>query len=175
MLLIVLMPLFVIIALLIVLEDGPPIFHRQSRPGKNDVLFELYKFRTMKMETPEIATHLLRNPDQYLLRSGRMLRKLSLDELPNILNVIKGDLNYVGPRPALYNQYDLISLRQKYGINRIKPGITGWAQVNGRDENDIDRKIELDQWYLDNNSKMLDMKILFLTFTKVLKMKNVSH
>jgi len=129
----------------------------------------------MRKETPEVATHLLGNPDLYLLKFGKMIRKLSLDELPNLINVIRGDMVFVGPRPALYNQDDLIDLRTKYCIDKLKPGITGWAQVNGRDELSIPDKVSFEKYYLENKSGLLNLKIIVMTVLKVFRMKGVSH
>jgi O-antigen biosynthesis protein WbqP len=168
-------PIFLLISLLIYLEDGRPILYKQRRPGVNNVLFDFYKFRTMKKNTPEVATHLLQNPEQYLLKVGKFLRKYSLDEFPNFLNIIKGDISIVGPRPALYNQYDLIEMRTKLGIHKLKPGITGWAQVNGRDEISLEKKVELEYWYLQNKTFILDMKIILLTIKKSIFGADVSH
>ncbi len=136
--LILISPIYLLICLVLFIEDGFPVHFKQKRPGRNHVIFNFYKFRSMKINTPDVATHLLENPDKYLLKTGRFIRKLSLDELPNLINVIRGEMNFVGPRPALYNQYDLLALREKKGIHRLKPGITGWAQVNGRDELSIE-------------------------------------
>lgn len=140
-LIIVLSPIIFTIALIIMLSDGFPVLYRQQRPGKENVIFTFYKFRSMKNDTPEIATHLLSDSKNHLLPFGKFIRKVSLDELPNLLNVLKGDMVFVGPRPALHNQYDLIEMRNNLGINRIKPGITGWAQVNGRDELSLAKKV----------------------------------
>ncbi len=129
----------------------------------------------MKKNTPNVATHLLENPGQYLLNIGGLLRKLSLDELPNLINIIKGEMVFVGPRPALYNQDDLMALRVVAGVDQLKPGITGWAQINGRDEISIEEKVKLDQAYLSTKSFLFDLKILFKTFTNVLFSKGVSH
>jgi O-antigen biosynthesis protein WbqP len=129
----------------------------------------------MKKNTPNVATHLLENPSQYVLKSGRLLRKLSLDELPNIINIIKGEMVFVGPRPALYNQDDLMALRVKAEVHQLIPGITGWAQVNGRDEIALDEKVKLEREYLERKSFRFDMKIIVLTFTKVLKSQGVTH
>ena len=174
-LLIVLSPIFLITVLLIIIDDGSPIFYTQNRPGQNNRIFKFYKFRTMRKETPEVATHLLGDPDLYLLKFGKMIRKLSLDELPNLINVIRGEMVFVGPRPALYNQDDLIYLRTKYCIDKMKPGITGWAQVNGRDELSILDKVSYDQYYLENQSLFLNIKIIILTVFKVFGMKSISH
>jgi O-antigen biosynthesis protein WbqP len=133
------------------------------------------KFRTMRIDTPPVATHLLENPDEYLTPIGIFLRKLSLDELPQLWSVMKGYMSLVGPRPALFNQDDLIALRTEKGVHKIIPGITGWAQVNGRDDIPIPKKVEFDEYYLKNRSFFFDIKILFLTFLKVARADNVSH
>ena len=168
-------PIYLFISLAIFIEDGLPIHFKQKRPGKNHIIFDFYKFRSMKKSTPNVATHLLENPEQYLLKIGKFIRKLSLDELPNLINVIKGEIGFVGPRPALYNQDDLLALRVKYGIDKLKPGITGWAQVNGRDEIPISQKVELEKYYLENKNIFLDIKILFLTIKNIIVGKDVSH
>ena len=164
-----------ITALIIIIDDGRPIFYIQNRPGQNNRIFKFYKFRTMRKETPEVATHLLGNPDLYLLKFGKMIRKLSLDELPNLINVIRGEMVFIGPRPALYNQADLIKLRTAAGIHKLLPGITGWAQVNGRDELSILDKVSFEKYYLENKSMLLNLKIIVLTILKVFGMKGVSH
>ena len=133
------------------------------------------KFRTMRINTPAVATHLLENPNKYLTPIGIFLRKLSLDELPQLWSVLKGDMSFVGPRPALFNQDDLIALRTERGVHRLIPGITGWAQINGRDDIPIPRKVEYDEYYLNHRSFYFDLKILFLTFLKVTRADNVSH
>jgi len=173
--LIIISPIFLFITLAIFIEDSFPILYKQKRPGLYHRLFDFYKFRTMKKNTPVVATHLLENPEKYLLKIGAFLRRFSLDELPNLINVAKGDIEFVGPRPALYNQADLISLREKYGIDKLKPGITGWAQINGRDEISIEEKVKLEKYYLENKSLILDIKILFLTIKYSLLGKGVSH
>lgn len=173
--LILISPLYFLIAILILIEDGFPIHFKQKRPGKNHVMFNFYKFRSMKKNTPNVATHLLKNPQQYLLNVGKLLRKYSLDELPNLINIAKGEICFVGPRPALYNQYDLIKMRTERGIHKLKPGLTGWAQINGRDEISIEKKVELEYWYLQNKTIMLDIKIFILTFWKVFFGSNISH
>ena len=129
----------------------------------------------MKKHTPNVATDLLKNPEKYILFSGKIIRKFSLDELPNLINILKGDMNFVGPRPALPSQVELNIKREQLGIHKLKPGITGWAQINGRDEISIDKKVELDYYYLQNKSFLLDLKIIFLTFFKVFKKSNISH
>ena len=138
---ITLLPLFILIGLLIFVEDGFPVFFTQKRVGINYTFFQIFKFRSMKKNTPNVATHLLRNPEQYLLKIGKLIRKASLDELPNIINIIKGEMVFVGPRPALYNQDDLMTFRVALGVDKLKPGITGWAQINGRDDISIEKKI----------------------------------
>ena len=151
-LLIILSPLFLIVALVILVEDGFPIFFTQRRVGINYSFFYIYKFRSMKKSTPNVATHLLTNPDQYLLKIGKFIRKTSLDELPNLINIIKGEMVFVGPRPALYNQDDLMEFRVATGVSKLKPGITGWAQINGRDEISVAQKVQLEQEYLYKKS-----------------------
>ena len=174
-LLILLLPLFFAIFLFLFLEDGMPIIYKQKRAGVNSTFFFIYKFRTMKRNTPELPTHLLVDPDKYILKIGYLLRKFSLDELPNLINILKGEMVFVGPRPALHNQSDLIALRKKYGIDKLKPGITGWAQVNGRDELSLEEKCNFDKEYLDKRSLIFDLKILLLTFSKVVLGSNVRH
>ena len=174
-LLIVLLPIFLIIVLLCILEDGFPVFFIQKRVGINNTFFKIYKFRSMKKDTPNVATHLLNNPDQYLLKIGKFIRKTSLDELPNLINIIKGDMVFVGPRPALYNQVDLMALRVAIGIDKLKPGITGWAQINGRDEISIEKKVQLEREYMYKKSTLFDFEIIIKTFTNVLFSKGISH
>ncbi len=164
-----------IISLIIRITTKEKTIFASDRVGKNNKIFKMYKFKTMWKNTPDVATHLLENPDQYITPVGKLLRKTSLDELPQIFNIIKCDMNFVGPRPALHNQYDLIELRTKKGIHGIAPGITGWAQVNGRDELSIPDKVECDEYYLKNKSWFLDIKIIFMTFVPVLKTKGVDH
>ena len=168
-------PLFLIVALVILIEDGFPIFFTQKRVGINYTFFKIYKFRSMKKDTPNVATHLLTNPNQYLLRIGKLIRKTSLDELPNLFNIIKGEMVFVGPRPALYNQDDLMSLRVATGVDKLKPGITGWAQINGRDDLSIENKVQLEQEYMIKRSTLFDIEIIIKTFTNVLFSKGVSH
>lgn len=173
--LIVLSPLFLILAFAIFIEDGYPFFFTQKRVGINYSFFNIYKFRSMKKNTPNVATHLLINPDQYLLKIGKFIRKTSLDEIPNLINIIKGEMVFVGPRPALYNQDDLMTFRVATGVSKLKPGITGWAQINGRDELSIAKKVQLEQEYLYKKSFLFDIEILIKTFTNVLFGKGVSH
>ena len=172
---IILIPLFVAVALAIFIEDGFPILFTQKRVGINYSFFKIYKFRSMKKNTPNVATHLLTNPDQYLLKIGKFTRKTSLDELPNLINIIKGEMVFVGPRPALYNQDDLMTFRVATGVSKLKPGITGWAQINGRDEISIAQKVQLEQEYLYKKSISFDIEIIIKTITNVLFSKGVSH
>lgn len=173
--LIILSPIFLAVALAIFIEDGSPIFFKQKRVGINYTFFNIYKFRSMKKNTPNVATHLLENPASYLLRIGGVLRKLSLDELPNLINIIKGEMVFVGPRPALYNQEDLMTLRVATGVDKLKPGITGCAQINGRDEVSIEAKVALEKEYLERKSVWFDFLIVVKTFTSVLFSKGVAH
>jgi O-antigen biosynthesis protein WbqP len=173
--LIFLLPILIIIAIAIVLEDGYPIYFIQRRVGINYSFFNIYKFRSMKKNTPNVATHLLSNPEQYLLKIGNFIRKSSLDELPNLINIIKGEMVFVGPRPALYNQDDLMTLRVATGVDKLKPGITGWAQINGRDDISIEKKVQLEQEYMNKRSTLFDIEIIIKTFTNVLFSKGVSH
>ncbi len=151
------------------------VLYWSDRVGKNNKIFKMPKFRSMLTDTPAVATHLLDNPDAYLSPIGGFLRRSSLDELPQLFSVLKGDMSFVGPRPALFNQNDLITLRTEKGVDKLLPGITGWAQVNGRDELSIPDKVILDVEYLNRQSFWLDMKILWMTFLKVIKRDGVSH
>ena len=167
---IVLAPVYLIIALAIKIDDPGPVFFRQKRVGIHKSHFQIMKFRTMKMETPrDMPTHLLENPEQYITRMGKFLRKSSLDELPQIFQIFTGDMSIIGPRPALWNQFDLIEERDKYGANDVRPGLTGWAQINGRDELPIDVKARLDGEYVENLSFLFDCKCFLGTITSVLK------
>ena len=172
---VLLSPIFIIVGLVIFFEDGSPIFFLQNRVGINYSFFNIYKFRSMKKKTPNVATHLLANPELYLLKIGKFIRKTSLDELPNLINIIKGEMVFVGPRPALYNQDDLMTLRVATGVDKLKPGITGWAQINGRDEISIEVKVALEQEYLKRKSFLFDSYIIIKTFTNVLISKGVNH
>jgi O-antigen biosynthesis protein WbqP len=174
-LLIVLFPIFLFIAIAILIEDGYPFFFNQKRVGINYLFFNIYKFRSMKKNTPNVATHLLNNPEQYLLKVGKFIRKTSLDELPNLINILRGEMVFVGPRPALFNQDDLMVLRVATGVDKLKPGITGWAQINGRDDISIEKKVQLEQEYLQKKSFLFDIEILITTFKNVLFSKGVSH
>jgi O-antigen biosynthesis protein WbqP len=174
-LLIIFSPIFLLVFFAILIEDGFPIFFTQKRVAINYSFFNIYKFRSMKKNTPNVATHLLENPDQYLLKIGKFIRKNSLDELPNLINIIKGEMVFVGPRPALYNQNDLMEFRVATGVDKLKPGITGWAQINGRDEISIADKVKLEQEYMYKKSILFDIEIIIKTFTNVLFSKGVSH
>lgn len=172
--LILLLP-FIFVSLLVALSSKGPIIYWSDRVGRYNQIFKMPKFRSMLIDTPAVATHLLTNPDQYLTPVGSFLRKSSLDELPQLWSIIKGDMSFVGPRPALYNQADLITLRTEKQVHTIIPGLTGWAQINGRDELPIPQKVELDAYYLQHQSLLLDIQILFLTFFKVIKRDGVTH
>ena len=164
-----------IISFLVYISSGRPVFYWSDRIGKESLTFSMPKFRTMRINTPEVATHMLNDPNIFLTPIGKFLRKTSLDELPQIWCVIIGDMNFVGPRPALFNQNDLINLRTKEGVDKLLPGITGWAQVNGRDELSIPDKVALDVEYMNRKSFWFDLKILWMTFLKVINSQGVSH
>lgn len=171
---VILFPLFLIISIALIIDDYGPIFFTQKRIGLHKTFFMLYKFRSMKMSTPhDTPTHLLQNPEQYITRLGRFLRKYSLDELPQIWNILKGDMGIVGPRPALWNQNDLIAERDKYGANDVRPGLTGWAQINGRDELEIPLKAKLDGEYVKKLCFTFDCKCFFGTFLTVFRSDGV--
>lgn len=168
--LIVLSPVYLILMLAIKLDSKGPILFRQKRVGIGKSHFNILKFRTMRIDTPkDMPTHLLQNPEQYITKVGKFLRKTSLDELPQIFNILKGDMSIVGPRPALWNQYDLIEERDKYGANDIRPGLTGWAQINGRDELEIPVKAKLDGEYVQKMGFPMDVRCFFGTFLSVLR------
>lgn len=171
--LIALSPLFLVVAIFIKIESKGPILFKQDRIGKDNINFTIYKFRSMRTDTPDVATHLLDNPDIFITKIGGFLRRTSLDELPQLINILKGDMLFVGPRPALYNQYDLRDLRTEKGVHVLYPGVSGWAQVNGRDELEIPDKVEFDRQYLENRSVMLDIKIVFMTLFKVFKREGI--
>lgn len=164
-----------IIALIIKLTSRGPAIHFSKRVGKNNKLFLMPKFRSMFVETPQVATHLLKNTDSFVTPVGRFIRKTSLDELPQLFSVIKGDMSLVGPRPALFNQDDLVQLRTEKGVDQLRPGVTGWAQINGRDDLPIPIKVNFDFEYLNQMSLLFDFKILFLTVFKVLKSDGIKH
>lgn len=172
--LVLLSPVFLLLIVWIKLDSKGPILFKQKRVGIHKKLFSILKFRTMRIDTPkDCPTHLLENPEQYITKSGRLLRKTSLDELPQIINILKGDMSIVGPRPALWNQDDLIAERDKYGANDIMPGLTGWAQINGRDELPIEVKAELDGYYVKHRGFLMDIKIFFGTIFSVVKHEGV--
>jgi len=173
-LIILLLPIL-LIALLVRFTSNGKALYWSDRVGKNGVLFRMPKFRTMQVDTPTVASHLMTNPNAFLSPIGVFLRRLSLDELPQLFSVLKGDMSFVGPRPALFNQDDLIALRTEKGVDKLLPGITGWAQVNGRDELSIPDKVALDVEYLNRQSFWFDIKILWMTFLKVIKRDGVSH
>lgn len=166
---------FLLVCLAVKLTSKGPVFHLSKRIGKNNKIFLMPKFRSMRIDTPQVATHLLENPSKYLTPIGGFLRKSSLDELPQLLSVIQGHMSFVGPRPALFNQDDLKELRTQLNVHTLTPGITGWAQVNGRDELPIPVKVQFDEYYLKNQSVILDLKIIFLTAYKVFRSEGVSH
>lgn len=167
-------PLFVV-ALMVRLTSKGPVLYWSDRVGRNNTIFKMPKFRSMQVGTPAVATHLLSNPNIYLTPVGSFLRKSSLDELPQLWSIIKGDMSFVGPRPALFNQHDLVALRTQHGVHALLPGLTGWAQVNGRDELPILEKVKLDVEYLKRQSLSFDVYILWKTFVKVLLRDGVSH
>jgi O-antigen biosynthesis protein WbqP len=167
-------PIAILVILIRVTSTGP-IFYWSQRFGKGNLLFSMPKFRSMRIDTPAVATHLLQNPDQWLTPIGSFLRKSSLDELPQLWCILKGDMSFVGPRPALFNQDDLIAMRTERGVHQLVPGLTGWAQVNGRDELPIPKKVEFDLEYLQRKSFLFDLKILWMTALKVVVRDGVSH
>lgn len=172
--LLLLSPIYLIIIISIKIESKGPILFKQKRVGKNKVLFNIYKFRTMRIDTPaNTPTHMLENPDQWITKVGKFLRKTSLDEIPQLINIVKGNMSFVGPRPALWNQYDLIEERDKYGIHKLLPGITGWAQVNGRDKLLITDKAKLDGEYLKHLNLWTDIKLVIKTIIVVFKSDGV--
>ena len=165
----------ILIALLIKINSAGPAFYWSDRVGRNNKIFKMPKFRSMKLNTPSVATHLLEEHERYLTKIGVWLRKLSLDELPQLFSILKGDMSIVGPRPALFNQSDLIEMRTSYGVHELTPGLTGWAQINGRDELPIVEKVKYDYEYLLNKSFKEDIKILWMTLKKVILKEGVSH
>ncbi len=173
-LIILLLPILVV-AMAVWLTSPGSILYWSDRVGRFNRIFKMPKFRTMQVNTPAVATHLLSNPAQFLTPIGSFLRKSSLDELPQLLSIIRGDMSFVGPRPALFNQDDLVALRTHYGVDNLVPGLTGWAQINGRDELPIPEKVKLDVDYMNNQSFLFDLKIIFLTFLKVLRRDGIQH
>lgn len=166
---------FLIVLIAVRLTSPGRALYWSDRVGRNNHIFKMPKFRTMRINTPAVATHLLSNPEQYLTPIGSFLRKTSLDELPQLWSIIKGDMSFVGPRPALFNQDDLIALRTEYGVDKLTPGLTGWAQINGRDELPIPEKVKLDVEYMHKQTFMFDLRIIFLTFIKVLRRDGIQH
>lgn len=172
----ILWPLFLVIAIIIKIDSKGPVFFKQKRVGKNKEYFYILKFRTMRTDTPnDMPTHLLKDPEAFITKSGKFLRKTSLDELPQIINILKGEMSIIGPRPALWNQYDLIAERDKYNANNVYPGLTGWAQINGRDELPIDIKSKLDGQYVEKIGLLFDIKIFLKTIFSVLKSEGVKE
>lgn len=167
-------PIILIVAILVKITSKGPILFKQRRIGKDNVEFNIYKFRTMRIETPNVATHLLNDSDSFYTPIGKALRKVSLDELPQLFNILKGEMSIIGPRPALYNQYDLKELRTSKGIHRLMPGLSGWAQVNGRDTISLEAKVEFDKEYLERQSFLFDLKIIWLTVLRVFKAEGVT-
>jgi O-antigen biosynthesis protein WbqP len=167
-------PIFITLTIYIKIDSKGAVFFRQKRIGKNKMEFYILKFRTMRIDSPkDMPTHLLQNPDKFITKAGKFLRKTSLDELPQIMNILKGCMSFIGPRPALWNQYDLIKIRDRYGVNDVNPGITGWAQVNGRDELSIEEKAKYDSEYVENLNVNFDIKVLIKTISSVLLKKGV--
>jgi len=164
-----------ILAVAVRLSSPGPVLYWSDRIGRHNEIFKMPKFRSMLIDTPPVATHLLQNPDQWLTPIGSFMRKSSLDELPQLWSILKGDMSFVGPRPALFNQYDLITLRKKNRVDELVPGLTGWAQVNGRDELPISQKVKLDSEYLQRRSLLFDLRVLWMTVLKVLGRDGVSH
>ena len=172
---IILSPVILIVALAVKFTSPGPMLFKQRRIGKDNIEFEIYKFRTMRIDTPNVPTHLLENPDQWITPVGKFLRKTSLDELPQLFNILKGEMSIVGPRPALYNQSDLRDMRTAVGVHKLTPGLTGWAQINGRDEIPLSLKVRFDKEYLDRKSFLFDIKIIFMTVLSVLKSDGVQE
>ena len=165
----------IIIALTIILTSKGPVIYWSTRIGQNNSSFRMPKFRTMNLDSPDLPTHLMKKPEKYITKIGSFLRKTSLDELPQLWSVLMGDMGFVGPRPALFNQNDLIALRSQQGVEKLLPGVTGWAQIKGRDELPIPQKVEMDVYYLKNQSLLFDLKIIWLSLFVVLNWKNISH
>ncbi|NKF08501.1 sugar transferase [Clostridium gasigenes] len=171
---IVFSPVILIVSILVKITSKGPVLFKQRRIGKDNVEFKIYKFRTMRIDTPNVPTHLLNDTDSFYTPIGKSLRKVSLDELPQLLNIIKGEMSIVGPRPALYSQYDLKEARTSMGIHKLVPGLSGWAQINGRDTITLESKVRFDKEYLDKRSFMFDLKIIFLTLYRVVKVHGVT-
>ncbi|MFC6293462.1 lipid carrier--UDP-N-acetylgalactosaminyltransferase [Macrococcus epidermidis] len=168
-------PIFIVVSVLIKLDSPGPILFKQKRPGLNNKLFNIYKFRSMKVDTPNVSTDKLEGGKIYVTNVGKVIRKTSIDELPQLINIIKGDMSVVGPRPALFNQYELIEKRTERGIHKIRPGLTGYAQVMGRDDLNDDEKVKYDEYYVKHQSFLFDLKIIFMTILKIFKSEGVKH
>lgn len=173
--LIILFPILIIVAIWIRIDSPGNALFTQDRPGVDNKIFKIYKFRSMRKDTPNVSTDKLLDSSQYITTSGKFIRKTSIDELPQLINIAKGDMSFIGPRPALYNQYELIEERTKRGIHKIKPGLTGYAQVMGRDNISDEEKVKFDEYYLKHQSFKLDIKIILMTFIKVIKNEDVVH
>ncbi|MCX5705948.1 MAG: sugar transferase [Candidatus Omnitrophica bacterium] len=174
-LLVVLIVPISIVVIVIKLSSRGPIIFWTDRVGANNAIFRMSKFRTMRLNTPQVATHLMKDPEIYLTPIGAFLRRYSIDEIPQLFNILRGEMSFVGPRPALFNQYDLIESRTKKNVHMFIPGVTGWAQINGRDNLSIPAKVAFDEYYLKNRSLLLDFKILLITVCKVIKKEGISH
>ncbi len=166
-------PILLLLTIIVKITSPGPILFKQRRIGRDNQEFMIYKFRTMRIDTPNVATHLLKNPEQYITPIGKFMRKTSLDELPQLFNILKGEMSVVGPRPALYNQYDLIEMRTNLNVHTVRPGLTGLAQVSGRDELENEQKVYFDQQYVQKQSFFFDLKLIFLTVVKVFKSEGV--
>lgn len=173
--LVVFLPVMLIVVLWVRADSAGPVLHFSKRFGRGNTLFAMPKFRSMHVNTPELPTHLLADPQAYVTRAGRVMRKTSIDELPQLWSVLKGDMSLVGPRPALFNQYDLMALRAEAGVDVLRPGITGWAQINGRDEIPLERKVALEREYLERQSVLFDLKIILATVLRALRDDTVAH
>ena len=172
---IVLLIPILMIAVAVRMTSSGPVLYWSNRIGQSNEIFRMPKFRTMRLDTPTLATHLMKNPDAFISPIGKFLRRTSLDELPQLFSILNGDMSFVGPRPALFNQDDLVALRTEKGVNQLLPGLTGWAQINGRDELPIPEKVTLDMEYMEQQSFWFDMKILWMTFVKVMRRDGVAH
>jgi O-antigen biosynthesis protein WbqP len=171
----IILPIHLLLVIIVKLTSTGPALHWSKRVGRNNIIFKMPKFRTMYTNTPQVATHLLQDAGSYITPIGKILRKTSLDELPQLISIFTGEMSFVGPRPALFNQDDLVQLRTSKGIEQLTPGLTGWAQINGRDEIPISEKVKLDEYYLKNKSLVLDIRILFMTFFKIINSEGVKH
>ena len=172
---IIFIPIYFLTGLIIIFDSGFPILIKQKRNGMNNIPFDMFKFRTMVKNTPTVATKDLNNPIKSITRTGRLLRKLSVDEIPQLYNIIKGDMNFIGPRPVILNEKNLLALRTREGLHKYKPGVTGYAQINGRDLIDYNTKVEYDKYYFNNKSFALKVKIIFFTIINVFVQKDITH